>query len=162
MKNYYKILKQKFTDKEIAESFILPSDLSKKEQKKADKEFSEFLKNRKRLSYNIIDNGYIPLSYVKNYYYKFSSVDMLSLNNDKEKEILIDSLVFEFKLALQQSLYGGCWGHSEFTEFRNSVKSEFENKQLENLTKENFNFLKSSGLLWVVFPEAPENWDEIK
>ena len=50
-KTVYEKLKEKYTDEEIAESFILPSELTKEEQEKSDKEFSEWLKihrNEKR------------------------------------------------------------------------------------------------------------------
>jgi hypothetical protein len=107
MKNYYKILKQKYTDKEIAESFILPSDLTKKEQEKADKDLSEFLKNRKRLSSKITDNGYNPISFKKKYTYSFDCEDISSFTDDHSKDVLIDMLLFEFKLALQTSLFSG-------------------------------------------------------
>lgn len=43
-KAYQELKKQGLADKEIAEAYILPSDMTKKEKAKADKEFSEFLK----------------------------------------------------------------------------------------------------------------------
>jgi hypothetical protein len=49
-KDHYTELKKTFTDEEISESFILPSDLSDDEQKLANEEFSKFLKERKMSS----------------------------------------------------------------------------------------------------------------
>ena len=50
MKNYLKILRKNFTDKEIAEDHILPSKpLSKKEEK----EFSEFIRVQKMIDNNL-------------------------------------------------------------------------------------------------------------
>ena len=81
-KDHYTELKKTFTDEEIAESFILPSDLSDDEQKLANEEFSKFLKERKMM------------------------------------------------------------------------------KKLEDVTLEEFESLKQSGMLWEFYPDAPENWDE--
>lgn len=38
---------KKYTDKELAEAYIFPSELSKDEQRKEEKDFSEFLKQRR-------------------------------------------------------------------------------------------------------------------
>jgi hypothetical protein len=47
-KDYYAELKaQGYTDEEIAESFILPSNLTKEEKAAADKELSEFIKKKR-------------------------------------------------------------------------------------------------------------------
>lgn len=43
-KIYQKLKKQGLSDKEIAEAFVLPHDLTKKEKAKADKDLSKFLK----------------------------------------------------------------------------------------------------------------------
>lgn len=44
--DYQKLKKQGLTDAEIAESFVLPHGLSKKEKEKADKAFAEERKKR--------------------------------------------------------------------------------------------------------------------
>ena len=43
-KRIFEELQKQYTNEEIAESHIFPSDLPKEEQEKVDKEFSQFLK----------------------------------------------------------------------------------------------------------------------
>ena len=45
-KIYRKLKKEGLSDKEIAEAFVLPSDLTKKEKAKSDKELSEYFRSR--------------------------------------------------------------------------------------------------------------------
>lgn len=34
--------------------------------------------------------------------------------------------------------------------------------KLEELTEIEFKLLKNNGLLWEIYPEAPETWDEVQ
>ena len=48
---YEKLKKQGYSDEEIAEAYVFPTNMSKKEKAKVDKEFSEMIrKRRERLS----------------------------------------------------------------------------------------------------------------
>ena len=170
MKDYYKILKEQgLSDREIAEDFILPSTLTKEESEKMDKKVSEFIeehkkKNKRRLSSSIKDKGYEQspaFSNKKMYSYEFRCPDIL-LTDDGRRDDVIDQILFEFKLKLQSSLFGGCWGHGTSEELKHSLKKEkYGKKKLVKLSYEDFTFLKSSGMLWEFYPEAPERWEEI-
>jgi hypothetical protein len=166
MKDYYKILKEQgFSDKEIAESFILPSTLTKEEAEKMDKKISEFIKEHKkkrnrRLSSSIKDNGYEHgISNKKMYTYQFRYPDIL-LIDDNRRDDVIDQIIFEFKLALQSTLFGGCWGHGTSTELKHSLK-KYGKRKLDKLDYDDFKYLKDTGMLWEFYPDSPSNWEEI-
>jgi len=120
---------------------------------------------KKHLSWSIKDNGYensplSPMSDKKEYTYKFKFPDLLLIGNE-QRELVIDQLVFEFRLALQSTLYGGCWGNGDLNEMIKWNKKEFKKKKLEDLSSDDFKYLKQSGMLWEIYPDAPENWDDI-
>ena len=97
----------------------------------------------------------------KEYTYKFKFPDLL-LIDDEQRELAIDHLLLEFRLALQSTLYGGCWGNGDLNEMIKWNKKEFKKKKLEDLSSDDFKYLKQSGMLWEIYPDAPENYFELE
>ena len=167
MKDYYKILKEKgFSDEEISDSFILPSEPM---TEKDIKEISDFIKEIKKmkkerkLNHRITDLGEIPLTWgKKQYQYKFDSIDLLTVG-DNQRDILIDNLLFEFRIVLQSTLFnGGMWGESSSKEMKESLEDITKDRKLEDLSPNEFDLLKKSGMLWEIFPESPNSYNDIK
>ena len=107
-KAYRKLKKQGLSDKEIAESYVLPSDLTKKEKKEADKEFSGFLK-----VYREMKNGkYCQYNYLQ------SSINWL-----KKYEVSLD---IPYRYLCEDHRFYHNWDHIE------DLLEQIDKKGLEN------------------------------
>lgn len=160
--DFYKLLRKELTDEEIADAYILPSEPITEEESK---EFSEFIKKQKkqnRLSSHIQDLGYAPQSFNKRYSFTFDTIDILSVD-DRMRDVLIEDLLFKFRIALQSSLYhGGIWGRGSGQEMKESLDDITKKKELKDLSFDDFDLLKKTGMLWEFYPEAPNSWNDIK
>ena len=106
--------------------------------------------------------GELPQSWGKRKYsFKFDCIDLLSLDGDL-RDIAIDDLLFEFRIALQSTLFhGGMWGRANSKEMKESVEDITKKKRLEDLSIDDFDLLKKTGMLWEFYPDAPETYNEI-
>jgi len=166
MKDYYNILKEQgLSDEEIAESFILPSKFTEEDKK----EISDFIKKQKlmkkekKLNHRLTDLGEISFTWgKKQYHYKFDSVDLLTVS-DNLRDTLIDNLLFEFRITLQSTLFnGGMWGECSSEQMKESIEDVTKDRKLEDLSPDEFDLLKKSGMLWEIYPESPNFYNDIK
>ena len=122
------------------------------------------MKERK-LFYDIKDLGFTQ-TWKKRYSFEFDAADLLTIDDDL-RNMVIEDLLFKFRISLQSTLYGGIWGDSTAKEMKESLEDlvvgkRKNKKELKDLSFDDFDLLKKSGMLWEFFPESPDNWNEIK
>ena len=121
------------------------------------------MKKERKLNHKLTDLGEVPFSWdKKQYQYKFDSIDLLTVGENL-RDILIDNLLFEFRITLQSTLFnGGMWGESSSKEIKESLEDITKDKKLKDLSPDDFDLLKKSGMLWEIFPESPDSYNDIK
>ena len=121
------------------------------------------MKERK-LSYDIKDLGFTQ-TWKKGYSFEFDATDLLTVDDDF-RDMVIEDLLFKFRISLQSTLYNGMWGNSTAKEMKESLEDlvvgkKKNKKDLKDLSFDDFDLLKKSGMLWVFYPDAPENYEQI-